>query len=262
MVTTVLPEISLPIIVGGALVDAVNPCLIGVLLLLITILFKTKQRRKILTYGITYTIGVYITYLVGGLTLLGIFNAVREVTIVSNILYGIIGSFVMLAGFLEVKDFYWYGRWLSLSIPKRFVSMVETKAQSIHTNYGAALFLGFIITLIELPCTGAPYLAVLTIISQNRVDFGLAFFYLLLYNLIFVLPLIAIIYLGYTGLGLKRMEAWRQEHRGKMRLIIGVFLLILGIWIITTVYDVLIPLTIFTISLIISMAIVQRYFYK
>jgi len=256
----VAPQISLPIVVGGALLDSINPCVIGVLLLLMTILLKNRNRRKILTYGITYTIGVYITYLVGGITLLAVFNAVREIQFVSQLLYMGIGGFVMVAGFLEVKDFFWYGRWFSLAIPQRFISMIETKVQTVHTNYAAALFFGFVVTLIELPCTGAPYLAVLALMTQ--IDFSIAFSYLLLYNLIFIAPLLAIIYLVYTGFGIKRMESMRQEHRGKMRLAIGIFLLALGIWIIVTVAEyLLVPLTLFSISLIISMAIVQRYVY-
>jgi len=256
----VAPQISLPIVVGGALLDSINPCVIGVLILLMTILLKSRQKSKILTYGITYTIGVYITYLLGGLTLLSIFNVARDIQILSQLLYVAIGAFTMVAGFLEVKDFFWYGRWFSLAIPQRFVSTIETKVKTVHTNYLAALFFGFIVTLIELPCTGAPYLAVLALMTQ--IDFGTALSYLLLYNLIFIAPLILIIYLVYTGFGLKRLESLRQEHRGKMRLGMGLFLLALGIWIIVTVEDVFVPLTLFTISMIISMAILQKYIIK
>ena len=70
----VAPTISLPIIVGGALLDSINPCVIGVLILLMTILLKQKDRKKLLYYGAIYTFGVYVTYLLGGLTLLSIFS--------------------------------------------------------------------------------------------------------------------------------------------------------------------------------------------
>jgi len=252
-----VPQISLPIIVGGALVDSINPCVIGVLLLLITVLLKTKKRSSILTYGSIYIAGVYLTYLMGGLTLLSIFNSVRSIQFISQVLYVVIGAFVMGAGFLEVKDFFWYGRGFSLSIPHRFISFMENKVKTVHTSYLSALVFGSLVTLIELPCTGAPYLAVLALMTQ--IDFYIAFLYLLLYNLIFVLPLVAIIYIAYTGVGVKSMEGWRHEHRGKLRFFIGLFLLILGVWIITTIVEWLfMPLIYLIIGVIVAMYIFKK----
>ena len=90
METGLPPELSLPLITGLALVDSVNPCVIGVLILLLTVLLKSGNRRAVLMNGGAYTLGVYLTYLLGGLTLLGIFNAVRSILFVSQILYGVI----------------------------------------------------------------------------------------------------------------------------------------------------------------------------
>jgi len=228
------PEATLPIVLGGALIDAINPCVIGVLILLLTVLIKQKKRRGILLNGFIYTLGVYVTYLVGGITLLAVFNAVREIQLVSQLFYVVIGSFVMLAAFLEIKDYFWYGHGFTLAIPKQFVSTVETKAQSTHKSLIASFTFGVIVTLVELPCTGAPYLAVLSLMSQSGMSFLTALPLLLLYNLVFVAPLLIIIYLAYTGVGLKKLEVWRKENRGLMRLLVGLFLAGLGIWIIIT----------------------------
>ena len=248
------PSLSLPIIVGFGLLDSINPCVIGVLLIMLTVLLKTGDRKKLLTNGLAYTIGVYLTYLVGGLTLLSVFNAVRSVVVIGQILYIIIGAIVILAGILEIKDFFWYGRWFSLSIPKRFVGYVEKKVAATHTSIYAALFFGFVITLIELPCTGAPYLAILTLMSQSALNFLTGLPLLLLYNLVFVLPLITIIAMVYYGFSIKRFEGWKQEHRGTMRLIIGLALLAVGVWIITTVADYLLwPLIYGILGIIILM---------
>ena len=115
---------------------------------------------------------------------------------------------------------------------------------------------GVAVTLIELPCTGAPYLAVLALMTQ--IDFSVALTYLLLYNLVFVAPLIAIIYLAYTGYEMKKLEGWRQEHRGLMRLAVGLFIIGLGIWIMTTILDILIPLVIFVVSVILAMFLLWK----
>lgn len=249
------PELSLPLITGLALVDSINPCVIGVLILLMTVLLQAGNKRAVLLNGIAYAIGVYLTYLVGGLTLLGIFNAIRDVLFVSQILYIVIGIFVLIAAILEIKDFFWYGRWFSLAIPKRFVSTIETKAQGTTRGFWTSFSFGVILTLIELPCTGAPYLAILTLMSQSGYAYLTALPLLLYYNLIFVLPLIVIIFLAYRGFAMKRLEGWRQEHRGAMRLYIGLFLLAIGIWIITAVIEnLLIPLVAGAVAVIAIMA--------
>jgi cytochrome c biogenesis protein CcdA len=220
-----------PVIIGGALLDSINPCVIGVLILLLTVLSRSKERGRILTNGAVYTMGVYATYLIGGLTLLRFFDLVAGVRILAQVLYMAIGTFVLFAGFLEVKDFFWYGRWFSLAIPKKAVGYIEEKVQKTHASLLAAFSFGVMVTLIELPCTGAPYLAVLTIMNQATLPFTQALGLLLLYNLIFIAPLLFIIYLSYTGVKSKQLESWRKEHRGLLRLLMGFLLLGLGVFI-------------------------------
>lgn len=249
------PELSLPIIIGFGLLDSINPCVIGVLLVMLTVLLKTGDKRKVLINGLAYVGGVYATYLLGGLTLLSVFNAVRGIVFIGQLLYVVVGALVILAGLLEIKDFFWYGRWFSLSIPKRFVSYVERKVETTHTSIYAAIFFGFAITLVELPCTGAPYLAILTLMSQSALGFAKGLPLLMLYNLVFVLPLIVIIALVYYGFSVKRLEDWKREHRGFMRFAVGIALLGVGIWIITTVADYLLyPVIIGSLAAILLMA--------
>jgi cytochrome c biogenesis protein CcdA len=237
------PELSIPLITGLGLLDAINPCVIGVLILLLTVLLKSGKKNAVLRNGIAYTAGVYITYLVGGLTLLGVFNAIRAIIIVSQFLYIGIGIFILIAAVLEIKDYFWYGRWFSLAIPARLVKTVESRAAGAHTSLLAAFSFGAILTLIELPCTGAPYLAILTLMSQSGLSYITGLPLLIYYNLIFILPLIIIIYMAYSGFGLKRIEGWRKENRGTMRLFIGLALFAVGIWIITAVTEhLLVPL--------------------
>lgn len=253
------PSLSIPIIVGFGLLDSINPCVIGVLLVMLTVLLKTGDKRKVLTNGIAYTAGVYLTYLIGGLTLLSLFNAVRGIVFISRVLYAVIGAFVILAGLLEVKDYFWYGRWFSLAIPKRFISFVETKVTTTHTSLYAAALFGGAITLIELPCTGAPYLAILTLMSQGGLNFLSGLPLLLFYNLVFILPLVVIIAMVYYGFAVKKFESWRQEHRGRMRLVIGLALLAVGVWIITAVADYLLwPLILGLFGAILLMAFLKN----
>ena len=85
---------------------------------------------------------------------------------------------------------------------------------------------GAFVAGVELPCTGAPYLAIITILSTN---FNLtAFLLLVLYNIVFVLPLVVILLMVAGGTKLPAIKMWKQESRGVMRLAIGLLLVGLG----------------------------------
>ena len=88
--------------------------------------------------------------------------------------------------------------------------------------------LGVFVVLVELPCTGAPYFAVLALLAKGAYADAVPF--LLLYNFIFVLPLLAVVAVAYFGTSSEQMEEWRKRHRGLMRLVIGTFLIALGVF--------------------------------
>ena len=94
-----------------------------------------------------------------------------------------------------------------------------------------SFLLGVFVALVELPCTGAVYIAILSLMSLAGVTTGNVLF-LILYNLIFVLPLAAILFAVVTGTSTNKFERWRNKYKGVMRLMTGLTLLGLGIWMI------------------------------
>ena len=117
---------------------------------------------------------------------------------------------------------------------KYYTKMIEKlHRKNGYVSFLAAGLLGIFVTLVELPCTGAPYLAILAIVGQGNYTQGIPL--LLLYNLVFVLPLFFIIGLAYFGKSSKKMEEWRKKHRGVMRLSVGLFLILLGSYMIYSI---------------------------
>jgi cytochrome c biogenesis protein CcdA len=92
----------------------------------------------------------------------------------------------------------------------------------------ALIVLGIVVSLFELPCTGGIYLAVLTVMAMNKT-FGLG--YLLLYNFIFVLPLIILTLIIYKGTSPERLQRWTLHERKWMKFAAGAVLVGLGIYI-------------------------------
>ena len=112
--------------------------------------------------------------------------------------------------------------------------------------------LGIFVVLVELPCTGAPYFAILALLAKGM--YADAVPYLLLYNFIFVAPLLAVIAIAYFG-KTESMERWRAEHRGAMRLFTGLFLVALGAYMIYSLYLSFNPMPRRNFSLFQSMAL-------
>jgi len=81
-----------------------------------------------------------------------------------------------------------------------------------------------------LPCTGGPYLAITAILAKS-FDMQ-AFLYLLLYNVIFVLPLVVILVMIYYGATTLRLKKWRETQRKWMNLASGLLMIVLGMFLI------------------------------
>lgn len=217
---------TLGLVITSALIDSINPCAIGVLILMVSVVLGTgKSTKRLLLLGGAYILAIFTTYLVAGLGLVYFFSEVPIV--VAEYLSIAVALLVVLAGILEMKDYFWYGKGFSLHIPKRFVSKIQ-KMSGGATSVVSVSLLGAFVAAVELPCTGAPYLAIITIL---RIDFNFtALMLMVLYNFLFVLPLIVILIMVAGGTKVSSVQSWKEEKKGAMRLMVGVLLAALG-WI-------------------------------
>lgn len=212
-----------PVVFATAAIDSINPCAIGVLILLIaTLLSLSKNKTKMLWVGIIYILAVFLTYLAAGFGLLFFIQRLN----IADELSWLVGLLVIFLGILEVKDFFWYGRGLTLQIPARRVKQIKKYMKTI--TIPGAIFLGAFVAAVELPCTGGPYLAITTLLAKIGLTWEI-FWLLAVYNFIFVLPLLIILFLAYSGVSAKRMKAWKDKEKKWMRLAIGLVLICLGI---------------------------------
>lgn len=224
-------QLAIGIIIAAALADSINPCVFGVLIFLLAYMTKVfRNTARMLIAGLIYITAVYVTYFLIGV---GIFTLAYTAGFAKPF-YWFAASVAIIAGLFEVKDYFWYGKGFSLQmIPgaaeriKKYSNAME-RMETVHPALSllVAAFLGIFVVFVELPCTGAPYLAILGMLSKGLYAEGIPL--LLLYNLIFILPLFVIVGLVYFGHTSKSLEKWRKENRGLMRLGIGLILLALG----------------------------------
>jgi cytochrome c biogenesis protein CcdA len=217
---------TLTVVLGSAAIDSINPCAIGVLILMVSVIMGTGKgsTKRLLALGGAYIFSIFVTYLVAGLGLVYFFSAIPIV--IAEYLSLAVGVLVILAGILEIKDYFWYGQGFSLQIPPKAAAKIKEMSNSNTTTISGIMALGAFVAAVELPCTGAPYLAIITIL---RVDWGLVpFLLMVLYNFIFVLPLIIILIMVAGGAKLSSVKKWKEESKGAMRLLIGLLLIALG----------------------------------
>ena len=217
---------TLGLVITSAAIDSINPCAIGVLILMVSVVLgQGGSTRKLLVNGLVYIGAIYVTYLLAGLGLVYFFATIPIV--VAEYLSILVGGLVILAGILEIKDYFWYGKGFSLQIPTYFANKIHEYSTS-KTSLLGVMFLGAFVAAVELPCTGAPYLAIITIL---RIDFNMiAFGLMVLYNLIFVAPLLVILFMVAGGTKISAVSKWKEESKGTMRLFMGLLLAALG-WI-------------------------------
>lgn len=224
-------NLTLGIVIAAALVDSINPCVLGVLIFLIAFMNKVfKTRMMMLWGGLLYSLVVYLTYLALGFGILRVAVSIG----VANSFYTIVAAIAILAGLLEIKDYFWYGKGFTLQMIPGAAGRIKYYTQKIETMetrhpvmlYLTTALLGVFVVLVELPCTGAPYFAILGLLAKGNYTTAVPL--LMLYNFVFVLPLLAVIAAAYFGMSSERLEEWRKKHREFMRLAVGIFLIALG----------------------------------
>ncbi len=227
-----LEDVRLTTVIVTALIDSINPCAIGVLILLIsTLLVLVENKKRMMFVGVVYISAIFVTYFMAGLGLLAFIQRFDLAQFIGLL----VGAIVVLMGLVDIKDFFAYGKGFSLGINPKHVDRIKLMAQ--EATIPGVIVLGMFVAAVELPCTGGPYLAITALLSR-QFDF-LALMYLLLYNLIFVLPLIVILFLSYVGITAAHLEKWKNANKKYMRLASGLLMVALGIVLILFALDVI-----------------------
>jgi cytochrome c biogenesis protein CcdA/glutaredoxin len=227
----VCPEpISLPKILGLALADSVNPCAISVLLLMLVAIttYNPKDRKQILISAFAFIGAVIVMYMVYGYLIIKAFQFLQSISVIKNYLYKGLGAVALILGILQIKDYFKYKPG---SVGTEMPMFMRPKVQEITSKITSpigAFGLGLFVTLFLLPCTIGPYVILGGMLSA--LDYLKASPYLLLYNFIFVIPMIAISFVVFFGTKkIDDISDWKNKNVRKLHLIAGILIALLGI---------------------------------
>ncbi len=216
-------DISIPVVISGALVDAINPCAFAVLIILLTAILITGDRKRSLWAGLAFSSSIFISYYLMGL---GLYSAIASAGL-PFLFMKIIGALAIVVGLFNLKDYFWYGKGFVMEVPISWRPRMKKIIKSTTSPVGA-FFIGFLISLFLLPCTSGPYIIVLGMLG-NTATFYTAAWMLLLYNLIFISPMIIITLAVYKGLDPKGLEETRKKKIRLLHLIAGLIMIGMGI---------------------------------
>jgi len=216
------------LILAGA--DAVNPCALAVLVLvLVALLTAQKKKSAVIKGGLMFTLAVLIFYFLYGLIIIGVFKGATLVSSnIASYLYKGLAILAMLLGALNIKDFFFYKPGGVMTEMPMFLRPKLKKVIKGITSPTGAFFIGIFVTLFLLPCTIGPYIVVSGILSSLELLKTVP--WLALYNIIFVLPMLAItflIYIGYSSI--EKVGGWKEHNIKWLHLIAGSVLFIIGI---------------------------------
>jgi threonine/homoserine/homoserine lactone efflux protein len=224
------PELTAGKIAALAAVNAINPCALAVLvvILLAIITRNPGQREKILLAGIAFSLSVFVFYLAYGLILVSLLAAVRGVSSLQFVLTRALGLVSIAIGVLHIREYFAPGGApVGTGIPAGWRPRLGEALNRITSPRGAFV-VGALVTLFLLPCNIGPYIIGCGILAVYGPLVALP--YLLLYNLIFVLPMLAItavVYLGVARIG--DVKGWREQNIGRFHLVSGLIILAFGI---------------------------------
>lgn len=216
---------ALTLVLAG--LDAFNPCAFFVLLFLLSMMAHQKNRARMLVIGGVF-VGIsglmYFAFMAAWLNAFQLFGHLAWVTLAA-------GALAVFVGAVNVKDFFWFERGLSLSIPESKKPDIFRRTRAIlaadklPAMLAATIFLAIAANFYELLCTAGFPMVFTRLLTLANLSPAERYAYLAVYNLIYVLPLAAIVAVFAGTLGARKLS----EREGRLlKLMSGAMMLELG----------------------------------
>jgi cytochrome c biogenesis protein CcdA len=218
--TDLFKTFSVLTVVGAGLLDGVNPCAFATLIFFISyLIMRSKSKRDILFVGLAFAAGVFLAYLAAGMGLYQLVSRATWFFALSKWFYLIIGVFAAVIAILSVRDA-WRARHgdlgdMTLRLPERnkgiIHRLIRDQARTGFVATGAFL-VAFPVSLFEFMCTGQTYLPTIVLIFSQNALRQRAVLLLVMYNLLFILPLVVITCIAYFGVTSEHLVAWLRKN--------------------------------------------------
>ena len=234
----------------AGLSDGINPCAFTVIVFFISFLaLQGYRKRDLILIGLAFIFAVFLTYLGIGLGIFNFFYRFAGFWVVTHLLNIIIGILSVMLGIFAIYDLIEFkktgsteGLFLQLPKPvkerihkvigffyrKDFQQRQEKSKPALGKLLLSALATGFLVSLLEAVCTGQVYLPTITFVLKSTTLKLEALGYLLLYNIMFIAPLIVIFVLALLGTTSQQFGNFLKKHLGLIKILMAILFFGLG----------------------------------
>lgn len=227
----------------AGLIDGLNPCAFATLIFFVSYLtISGRQGKEVLTVGTAFTLGVFLAYLAVGLgfhRVLGLFADL--LTTLGRWLYGLTAALCAVLAVVSFLDFRKARRGeigdMALNLPHGLrlrINAIIRRGRHSRAFVAGAFVTGIIVSFLELACTGQVYLPTIIFVMSVPEMRARAASFLLLYNLLFITPLLVVFALVWYGTGAKQLSSFLQRHAATIKLGMALLFAGLALWLITT----------------------------
>jgi len=231
---------GIPAILLAGLIEGLNPCALATLVFFISYLTMVgRTRKEILWVGMGFTGAGFITHLLLGFGILGFVQQFSLFPLFSKIIYLVTFSLSLFLGIFSLYDYLQVKRGrpskMTLQVPnslkKRIHRIIRTKegdfekgeeSKSVRFLF-AAIVIGFIVTLLQSTCTSQVYLPTILFVTNIPSLRDSAILYLILYNIIYILPLMVIFIIVYWGTTSQQLSFFLQRRTSTIKLMTALF---------------------------------------
>jgi len=213
----------LPLVLIASILDSVHPCSFSILLITIAFLFGMQMsRKKILQIGGVYVAGIFTAYFLIGLGILKVLHLFNT----PHFMGKLGATLLIIFGVLNLINRFFPTFPIKLKMPS-FTHSAMSKLMD-RTGILASFALGLLVGICQFPCMGGPYLMVIGLL-KDQVTYFTGFQYLLLYNVILIIPLVVVLYIASQKVLLEKVQEWKNTNMQGVKLWAGLAMIILGI---------------------------------
>lgn len=214
----------------AGLVDGINPCAIATLIFLASILIMAGFRNsRLIAIGSAYCLASFLTYTAIGFGLFRFIHSIEGLPFVRRGLELLMAVILTVMAYFSFRDAWKYRisqdpDSITLKLPRRIKLIMNSVMRLFSTTRHAllaAFFIGVLVTLLETVCTGQVYVPTLVLIIKSGASPFLGLVYLLLYNLMFILPLVIVFGLILYGIKVQHLIDWSKRQVVKSKIIMG-----------------------------------------
>ena len=230
-------------VAGAGLLDGINPCAFATIVFFISYMnLVGRGRKEMLIAGGAFALAVFGTYLLLGLGMLSFMSYLNQYSGIAKCVYLLAATATFaLAGlslYDAVKAKQGKTKDILLQLPRalklRIHKVIREQTRTSGVIAGA-MVIGFIISALELVCTGQVYLPTLTFVAGIEGMRAHAISYLLLYNIMFIVPLLVVFGCVFWGTTSMQLGGILQKHLVSVKVGIGLLLFGLGAWLVLSV---------------------------